>query len=229
MRRGAVSDAISQIEQWYKEEAGTSEAMELGACYLWLKDYSAAWHHFSEFNATYPQFASTTYAMAGVAQWCLNTPHEAVRQWHEGLQCGYADAAGGAQLPLLLFFASIVEPEIFPRTEAERLLAERADDPRAHYWPGPLTAFILRRISEEELRAQCYDERYDDETTLRHWMTDFYCGVLALADGNREQFQHAMQKTGAMSWEDFDASEDLFLSKLWSEEFFLARHEASKE
>ena len=127
MRHGAVSDAISQIEKWHKEEAGASETMELGAAYLWTKKYSSSLAHYNRFNKAYPLQIASIYGMAGVAQWCLNDPHNAVRQWREGLQCDYADAAGGAQLPLLLFFASIVEPETFSRVEAESLLAERAE------------------------------------------------------------------------------------------------------
>jgi hypothetical protein len=35
-----------------------------------------------------------------------------------------------------------------------------------------------------------------------------------------------MRKVGTTSWEEFDEQEGIFLSKLWSEEFYLARQQA---
>lgn len=228
MRKGLTNEALDRMRANCSQDASASCINELGVAYLWLHDYQRAWEHFRAANQREPLHAADYYGMAGVAKWCINRPDEAVQQWFDGLACDYADAAGGAKLPLLLFFASAVEPLVLPRSEAERILKGRADDPRVEYWPGPLVEFVLQRIDEGRLRALCFDERYEDETMLHHWSADFYVGVTERTRGNLDKFCQRMQKTGTMSWDDFDACEPLFLSKLWSEEFFLARHEARK-
>jgi lipoprotein NlpI len=233
MRSGATEQALSQMQANFDEDPDSSSVMELGVARLWLKDYRAAWEHFSHFNDKHPKHASTTYGMAGVAQWCLGNPGEAVKQWQVGLRCDYADV-GQFRIPLLLFFASELVPTHFSNNIALELLSARARQEGVQWWPLPLAEFILGRIDEDELRARCFEERFADEalrrheTIVHHWLTDFYVAVIEHARGHLDRYYEQMHKVGSTSWEDFDEQEDIFLSKLWHEEFFLARHEAER-
>ena len=202
--------------------------MDLGVAYLWLGRYQAAFTHFEEFNRKPPRYA-ITFGMAGAAKWCLSQPEEAVDQWQAGLKCDFADSGGaGIKIPLLLFFASITRPALFPTARVERLLQERSQEPRAAIWPGPLAKFVLGQHSDDQLRQECerHVERYGNDETP-YWHSDFYKGVLAAKKGDAAHFSDAMKRAAQLTWADFDNRQAEFYAKVWQEEFFLARHESS--
>jgi hypothetical protein len=66
--------------------------------------------------------------MAGTAKWRANEHGAAIEDWHAGLRAHqYADAGGlGVKIPLLLFVASILDPPVFPRKQAEEVLRKKA-------------------------------------------------------------------------------------------------------
>ena len=201
--------------------------MELGVAYLWVQDYQAAWEHFDSANQRYPKHADVFYGMAGAAKWCSNDPQESVRQSAAGLECQYADAAGGVRLPLLLFFASVVRPQVFDRTEAETLLAIlREGSLRARNSPGALAGLVLGGIDAGDFRDRCVG-RNESDTLLRRWLTDFYVGVVEHERGSLGAFKEAMKKTATTVDDDFEVNKGHYLRKLWHPEFFIARHEAA--
>src|SRR6266478_4273177 len=118
----------------------------------WISDkprtYAEAWKHFRSIIETDPRVGDNDYGMAGVAKWCLGEPQEAVSQWRAGLKAEYARSGVTVRMGLLLYFVSVVRPEVFDQDEAKRLLLEKADDPRIRDWPGPIAKLILRQISE---------------------------------------------------------------------------------
>jgi hypothetical protein len=204
-----------------------SHIMELGVAYLWAQEYQAAWEHFDAANRRQPKYMDIFYGMAGAAKWCLCEMEAAVAQWRIGVRCRYADGAGGMGSPLLLFFASVVEPRLFERTEAEKLISKRADNPsRVRNWPGPVGQFVLGRINAGVLLAKMAESKSKDASDLL--LVEFYIGVLARARGDMQDFERQMQKAAATSDDDFDVNNRQYLAKLWCPAFFLARYEASK-
>ena len=213
----------------YCRDASTSAAMELGVAYLWIGEFQAAFDHFNDFNRNHPHHATVTYGMAGAAKWCLGKPAEAIDEWRSGLDCEFADAGGaGVRLPMLLLVASAVNPPVFRRSEAEDLLRARSADRRATIWPGPLARYLVGAISTDELRAACVWKGGDNaETNLRRWQCDFYAGVALAIRGDRIGYLDSMRAASRLSWIDFDERQREFLSKVWREELFLARHESA--
>jgi len=165
--------------------------------------------------------------MAGTAKWCLGDVQEAVRQWNAGLKAQYADTAGlGLQLPLLLFVASVLRPATFEKTKAEDLLRSKIRDCRARTWPGPIAGWVLAEFQENELRDRCRDAN-ETESRNHYWLTDFYRAIVLHSQGQATDFRDAMRRlvdTSRPEWSD----ENFFLSRMWGEEFFLARHEATR-
>ena len=226
LRTGKLDEGLHRMREAFLGESGTSEAMELGVAYLWTERYAAAWDHFYHVIQDHPLDASCIYGMAGAAKWCLDEPEYAVYWWREGLGCEFADAAGaGFTLPLLLYFASVVKPDLLPRSEAEELLVEKARDPRIRVWTGPAIKYLLGYIDEQQLLAEAIDPN-EIETPLNQWHSDFYIGVAELARGESTEYRRRMQRAAMVEWSDYDVDKDLFLSKLWQEEYFLARHES---
>lgn len=223
VRRGAVDQALKQIRQAYTREPDSSHIMELGVALLWVKDYPSALKHFNAANRERPRGVDGFYGMAGTAQWCLGRPDKAVAEWREGLACEFVDMAGGVELPLLLYHASVMEPSAFPRAEAMQLLEARAKDGRASIWPGPVAAYLLDWINENDLRRECEGDD-DSDTAIQNWMAGFYLAVCDRDRGDDSRFAELMQGTSTTTDEDFDPKTPDFLTKLWHYELFLARH-----
>jgi hypothetical protein len=234
MRRGDVKTALAQMTEsfdnaWKRESIMplcASEALELGAGYLWLKDFESAQQHFDAFNERFPKFAHNPYDMAGVASWCLGKRQEAVTRWDEGLDVEFADSGYGIKPVLLLFFASVIDPNLHSMLVVKDLLRDRLRDPRTSRWPGPLAEFVLGRIDSASVRRSGVDSMHEDSTLLHVWQTDFWSAVIERSRGNESAYHSAMEKCGNLSWDDFDQCRDLFIHKLWSPEFYLARYEA---
>lgn len=225
MRTGATDAAIRCLQDAYSRNPSPSEMMELGVAYLWLEDYRAASCHFITALKEQAVIGDLFYAMAGTSFWCLGEQRKAVSSWVDGLSSGYTDAAGGVTLPLLLFYASIVEKRVFAESEARRLLLARVAKPLVANWPGALAEFVLGKINLEETERRYYRLSDSDELMCR-WQTFFYVGIIELARGNAAGFTELMRATASTSRNDFDSKKSQFLRKLWHAEFFLARYEA---
>jgi tetratricopeptide (TPR) repeat protein len=228
LRRGDVSHAMQQMRENHEKEGSTSCAMELGVAYLWLGRNESALDVFDDYNRRYPNHVDCTYDMAGAAQWRLGRPDEAIASWRIGVDCDFKDAAGlGVRPALLLFFAAAIQSDASLRDDAEAILAERVLDPRISSWPGPVAQFLLGDVDERGLRALCPEKPFIDETPMNEWLADFYVGVAERSKGSMNEYQDAMKRCAELSWEDYDQDQGLFLSKMWSPEFFLAQYEAA--
>lgn len=227
LRQGDLEQGLALMREAYIRDPTTSQIMRLGVGYLWAEDYQAAWKHFQDAIQKYPLSISAFYGMAGAAKWCLDQPDAAVAHWHEGLDARHADGGIGIHLPLLLLVASILRPSIFPRSEAQQILSIRINDPRANYWPGPLAKFVLGLIDERTLSQMCIGKS-ERETLHQKWLARFYESLLEF-DGGRmhvTELKTAMRRAADTSQPEW-AEERNFLRLLWSEEFFIARREAS--
>jgi len=220
IREGSPEDGIDWMEA--RGQATLSHVMELGVAYLWLRNYSAAWSHFRSAIGRYPAGVAPLYEMAGVASWCLNEHADAVAQWQSGLDCGYADGAGGVKLPMLLFSTSILSPEALPYNEAAEILRCRTESRRITNWPGPIVNYLLG-MSAEDLRRECIHNS-EEVTRINRWQTGFYIGVMRKKEGDLPGFEKGIRDTSTVSNEDFDINRRDYLTKLWNGELFIARH-----
>jgi hypothetical protein len=216
---------LALILEAYPQEPTPSYVMQLGIAYLWVRDYAAAGEHFQAAIRTDRHPPNSFYGMGGVAKWCIGDSVEAVKLWRAGdLDAHFADAGGlGITLPLLLFVASILQPEVFSRADACNILNAKIKDPRVKNWPGPLARFVLDPDDEYTLPGV-----HDRDTQHRKWLKHFYEAILEFNRKNsslrgfRERMM-ALADTSQPEWSE----EKSFLSLLWSEEFFIARHESS--
>ena len=127
-------------------------------------------------------------------------------------------------MPLLLFFASVVKPETFDEASARKLLLEKTKDLRIRNWPGPIAKLVLGQIGESEFQKHCRGTN-DEETHDLQWLAEFYRSLMGLKQGTIPAFKDSMRKltdTSQPEWQD----EGVLLSRIWNEEYFLARHAA---
>ena len=118
---GEKEFAIRRMREALERDESPSNTMQLGVAYLWVEDYGAARDHFDDANQRRPKRFDIFYGMAGVARWCLGRGEEAVDQWRTGLTCAYTDVARMG-IPLLIFAASVLQPHLIPKADAEKVL-----------------------------------------------------------------------------------------------------------
>ena len=228
VRAGKVEQrqGLQQLQIAHDRDRNASTIMELGVAYLWLYQYQQAWEHFREAIETFQIKGDGFYGMAGVAKWCLGQPGEAVSQWRAGLEAKYARASGlGVTMPLLLFFASVVKSDVSEQSSARKLLLQKANDARINYWPGPLVKLVLDQINQSEFQRHCRAES-PKVARDREWVTEFYKSVMCFEQVGKSTFQKSMGKLANTTQPEWQ-QEEVLLTRIWSEEFFLARHEAT--
>ena len=197
--------------------------MELGVAYFLTHEYQLAFQHYEGFIRKHPHHADIIYGMAGTALWCLDQRLNAIQMWRDGLRCRYSDAAGGISNLLMLYCASIVDPSVEETTKIKQTLAVKIQDPRADTWPGPLARYVLGRIDEDRLQAECADFNVGEAET-RKVEVSFYNELRKSYSHDPNHFVSEMRRISKMSWNDYLISKHVFFGKVWRPTFHLARH-----
>ena len=233
LRGHGAAVALEAMRLEYGEMRTPSHIMALGVAFMWLKMYQQAFDHFDEVirsaprgPVANPRRSAGVFGMAGAAKWCLGNRGAAVDQWRAGLTADYADGAGGVQLPMLLYTASVAAAPAFPKAEAVSILQVKSRDSRITNWPGPLGRFLLGQIDQTELNG-ILTGMNDIDTGLREWQARFYLGVARMERGDIRGFREAMRES-VQTATDESKPEGFFTRCLWHEEFFIARHELSE-
>jgi tetratricopeptide (TPR) repeat protein len=216
--------ALREIHHAYTQNSDASHIMELGAAYLWIQQYATAHEHFEAAIERHPTRVTDFYGMAGTAKWCMGENGEAVKCWLGGLDAEFADTNGlGIHLPLLLFYASIMRPDIYSQQSARKILSAKSKDRRIEAWPGPIARWLLGQLNDQEFRQQW--NGFDGVDSLdRQWLAGFYQSVLWHGQGKHSAFNESMRKLADTSSPEW-TNETFFLARMWGEEFFLARNE----
>lgn len=240
LRYGNPASGLAILRERYGSDPSASEIMELGVAYLWLGEYQEAERHFRHATKTYRHSISNFFGMAGTAKWCVDEHAAAVEYWRSGLNAGYADPAG-VGIPLLLFTASVLQPAVFPGKKAEEILMKKAESSCADRWPGSLSRFVLGMDSDiksimgvrpwpiSALEEAERKRREQADKLSREWLVQFYGRIIEFYNGllTMKQLREFMCGAADTSLPEF-GNEHYFLSLMWSEEFFIARHEARK-
>lgn len=225
LRQKNIEPGLTILRERCSCEPNGTHTMELGVAYLWVGDYQSAEQHFQYAIETHKTPGDIFYGMAGAAKWCIDDHEAAVGYWCAGLNAPYAVGGVGLHLPLLLFLASILRPGIDPEDDAAKVMLKKIEDPRVRYWPGPLARFVLGLGNEGTLSGLCTGSNELD-TLHRKWLVEFYGAAIERAQGKMtgvelKRRMQSMADTSRPQW----SPEESFLSLLWGEEFFIARHE----
>jgi len=223
LRWGDGKEGIDVRTERYLREPAVSHALGLGVAYLWTKDYESAWNHIQYMNKHGRWTHARCFGMAGVAKWCLDQPGEAIECWKSGLHCNYMDSATVGTL-LLLFAASILRKDLFPQSKVTKLLQKKASHSKIRSWPGPLVEFCLKKGNVELDMLEAYPDVEALRAVVKFYrsLLDFDMGVLSRDELNARMAEIA--DTSVPQWMEQKA----FLRLVSHEEFFLARHEASR-
>lgn len=172
---------------------GPEYGIGMGQVLMRTGQYEAAIQHFEEaigIPKRLPMRNESAYAFLGAARWCLGDYASAFQHWRNGINAPYAVGGICTETPLLLVVGSILRPDLFARTEAERILKSKVINPPAgkltEHWPACLGKLVLGTIPKEAMAAWWVRTTNLYEAVMeldRPWLTHFYETALDLGGG----------------------------------------------
>lgn len=150
------------------------------------------------------------FVFCGVAHWLKAETDVAIATWKAGLDSSYTDAAGGVEIPLLLFFAAIHGRKLMLEKEAVGMLKKAGKPNKFANWPGPVACYIAGELSEELLNSKIAKQPI--LRAKQSCQADFFLAIKRLAGadvtGYREKLE-ACVSHGAASF----VKAELYLAK----------------
>lgn len=193
LRDGRTEEALKLFRELHERQVWPGRTRGLGEALMWTGRYGLAVDLFEEsieINTKFRMRSENDYALLGAAQWCLGNRQSAVKSWRTGIKAPYAIAGVKVQTPMLLIAASVIDPELQTRPEAEAILRSklfhRTTGERSEHWPGSLGKFVLGGCPKEVMAAYWVRTTRLYEVVLeadRPWLTDFYETVLDFGAG----------------------------------------------
>jgi len=231
LQRGEVDQGLQILREEYEAKPRSArEILRLGIGFMWARMYERAAEHFTiasrrEWNG------ENDFAFAGVAEWQLGRPSDAIQRWREGLKAQYAVGCRVCSMTArLLVVVSALEPTYFPGRDAEAALLSAIEQLDSSKWSSLLGRYLLGQIERLELEAWIIDgNRSVQERIPLLWLTDFYCSArrLKLGEIDSEEFRSLLQPmVNAIYADDIDSAS--FAQILKNPEYFFASTEASK-
>lgn len=137
--------------------------------------------------------SDSDFIFLGVSQWLLGDRNGAVESWESATGTEFTDAAGGVEVPLLLFFASTFMDRRELSNRAILRLRQLCKRARSSSWPGPLASFIVGKTGEAELLSAL-----DSEPSLhskQFCQAAFYMAVLRKLSGDLDGYDKLMKNS----------------------------------
>lgn len=214
---GRAGEALKALQEEHSKTPSYLTMGAVGLAHLSLGNLSKAREYLDAWTKVKMPKMDSAFLWAGVVRWLEKSYVEACNIWRAGLDCDYRDAAGGIEVPLLLYFAGIRYPEISDLGEVTRLLDDRLNSWRAMHWPAPLGRFVLNRISEQEADGTARATLSTSVQFQRLAKVEFWAGVIALREHDQVSFLDRMHRCAASPESNL------------THEGYLARHELGQE
>lgn len=188
---GRYEEALSAFQTQYAQRRSDGVLNNVGFSQLALRRFDEARDTFDQVLSRHRDWGSQ-FGHCGVVRWIQGDRLAAVKLWEEGLEATYQDAAGGLQLPLLLYFAGVRAPDVTSASGARDVLAARANDIRAAgQWPTPIAQFLVGSKTLEALRTTSAASDAGSEVR-RSALVEFYAAVRALESRDQEAWKRGV-------------------------------------
>jgi hypothetical protein len=159
---------------------------------LILKKYEEAVNLSLDLIKTADISSDAEFIDAGTSFWLLGKYDDAIRMWKAGLNKQYTDAAGGVEIPSLLYYAAVSLGDNNLEKEAVGILNKKFGKKRLIVDIGAIASYILNKIDDEELLNS-----YGPFINLRERLqckAYFYIAVRCLKNGNMDGFYENLEK-----------------------------------
>ncbi len=141
----------------------------------------------------------------GVGYWLIGRESEAIEVWKLGYKSPYTDAAGGVDIPLLLFYSGTRIGSRDLIESSRGYLRKTSHRGRQTDWPRPVADYVLGRMDKDGLLGSM-----DNNSSLRakqKCQADFYIGVMAFLKGEEQAALEAMKSCVSTSSSSFTRHE----------------------
>ncbi|MBL0200729.1 MAG: hypothetical protein IPP81_11470 [Chitinophagaceae bacterium] len=91
------------------------------------------------------------FIFLGIAYWLCDKKEDAVNAWKSGLNSKYTDAAGGVELQIFLFFASVKMMDNKLNKNVLKRINKLVKSKNTMNYPGFLGKYLLNEIGEDSL------------------------------------------------------------------------------
>jgi len=232
LRSGNRQEGLDLLRKAIARDPGINPVIALSLAYLWLGDYSEAWHHLREAIQKSPPFARL-YGLAGVAKWCMDDSQGAMQLWSDGLTVSDTESdSPKIHLALLMMAAAILKADYYHKRQAAAALSAKLLALDSQSWPALLANIVLGFTQDLQLVGPS-SSASEINSRQREWLTDLYRAIRKFdlhlpAEFDRPDFRVNELKGTMLRLTSFDqanwADPATFSAITSQEEFFLARH-----
>lgn len=152
------NDAVELLSRQLSKKTGDDRefvAEDLGVGYLLAKNFSQARTTFQNLISATKSRIATHFVYLGLVHWVQHEWNEAIRVWKAGIKCGYA-RHDGADLPMMLYFASVLRPGNMGILEAKEYLQTWRDGRLVDVGiPYLICGLLLEQLSVSEFEIAC--------------------------------------------------------------------------
>lgn len=184
--------ACKRADEEYAETKSEPSLRNKAIALLNLKKYDDVLDIADELIRITDGRSDSDYMLAGITNCLLDNYTEALEILKKGLNTKYTDAAGGVDVPALLYYVAVRLNNKKIEKEAITLLKKRCKSRVSLNYPGFIAGYILGRISEDELLNS-----YASFETLKTRIlckAYFYIAVNNLKNGDEEMFYENLKK-----------------------------------
>jgi hypothetical protein len=133
------------------------------------------------------------FIFCGIANWVLGKKKEAVCLWQRGEQSLYKDAAGGVDLQVILYFASVNLQDVNLKKEINKRIKKLLRSKKSVNWPGPLGHYLLGEMEEDAMFSYVSAIPILKERQL--CQTYFVISIKELEKGDLEGYKKKLQQS----------------------------------
>ena len=216
-------DQLQHISRRLDDRLSREDLVACASIYLDMGEYDKALSDYALSGYLGLKHFVSDYGVKHVAAvlWLRGEAAEAADIWRYTVRqlaknrFTHSDFAGGMQCSCLSWFAATSLSNVDVRDEAEHFMDKKLLSRRGESWPGPVAAYLLGRMSAQEL---CHAAASADGIKERQLcQAEFYIGVHQCAHGRLSEALTSFTSAADRLW---PASIEM--------EYYLARHEANR-
>lgn len=140
----------------------------------------------------------------GIAYWAISDQKNAINAWNNAQCCMYKDAAGGIDVQVYLYFASLKTKDDKLKVNVLKNLKKILQSKMSINWPGPIGHFLLGELTNSELFSYITDVQILKDRQL--CQAYFACAIKMLDLGELDAFYENLRyctKLGSLAYLEY--------------------------